>query len=74
MVSQPGATPLTVGTPDDWLGFYDPALVQKFVYTRPLTDQALFTCGDWKNRNKYAGEDLYRLHIMPFDLGAVLDS
>ena len=48
--------------------------MQKFVFTRPLAEQALFVSGDWKNRSAYAGEDLYRLHIMPFDLGAVLDS
>lgn len=72
LVSQPDVTPLTVGRPDDWLGLYDPALVQKFVFTRPLSDQALLTCGDWKNRNAYAGEDLYRLHVLPFDLNAVI--
>jgi hypothetical protein len=72
LVSQPDGAQLTVGTPDDWLGLYDPALVQKFVFTRPLSDQALFTCGDWKNRDAYPGEDLYRLHVLPFDLSAVL--
>jgi hypothetical protein len=74
LTSQPDGTSLTVGTPDDWLGLYDPALVQKFVYTRPLSDQAFFTCGDWMNRNKYAGENLYRLHVLPFNLASVVGS
>jgi hypothetical protein len=74
LTEQPGATSLTVGTPDDWLGFYDPALVQKFVFTRSLADQVLFTSGDFKNPTRYAGEHLYRLHAIPFDLVSVLQS
>ena len=68
LTEQPGSTSLTVGTPHDWLGLYDPALVQKFVFTRRLTDQTLFTSGDFKNALRYAGERLYRLHAIPFDL------
>jgi hypothetical protein len=65
--SHPGSS-TTVGTPDDWLGLYDTALVQKFVFTRSLTNQAIFTCGDWKNATRYAGERLNRLHVLPIDL------
>ena len=72
LTQQPAATDLTVGTPSDWLGFYDPAIVQKFVFTNPLSEQALFVSGDFKNETIYPGEQLYRLHAMPMDLTAVL--
>jgi hypothetical protein len=68
LTQQPGATQLSVGSPNDWLGLYDPALVQKFVFTQPLDAQAILTCGDWKNATRYSGEYLNRLHILPFDL------
>ena len=60
-----------VGTPDDWLGLYDPALVQKFVYTQALSQQMLFVNGDWMNKYQYSGENLYALHGIPFDLSAL---
>jgi hypothetical protein len=72
LTEQPGSTSLTVGTPDDWLGLYDPVLVQKFVFMRPLTAQAVFTSGDFKNATRYDGEHLYRLHAIPVDLVAAL--
>ncbi len=62
---------MNIGTPDDWMGFYDPALVQKFVFTRPLSQQAILSCGDWKNATRYRGEYLNRLHILPFDLSTL---
>jgi hypothetical protein len=72
LTQQPGATPLNLGAPDDWLGLYDTALVQKFVFTRPLSQQAIFSCGDWKNATRYGGEYLNRLHVLPFDLAAAV--
>lgn len=72
LTSQPGSQALNVGRPDDWLGLYDPVLVQKFLFTRPLTDQTLLTSGDFKNPVRFAGENLYRMHAMPFDLTSVL--
>jgi len=63
---------LAVGRPEDWMGFYDPALVQKFVFTRPLNKQAMFICADWKNYARYPGERLNRLHVLPVDLTKVL--
>jgi hypothetical protein len=74
LVQQPGSTTITVGTPDDWLGLYDPTLVQKFVFTQPLNQQALFTSGDFKNGARYPGEHLYRLHAMPLDLASLVGS
>ena len=74
LIQQPGSTALTVGTPDDWLGLYDPVLVQKFVFTRPLDAQAILTSGDFKNPTRYDGEHLYRLHAIPLDLTAALGS
>src|SRR5262249_15459412 len=71
MTSHPGWRTVRVGTPDDKLGLYDPALVQKFLFTRPLGYQALFTSGDFKNKYRYRGEDLYRLHAIPVDLRAL---
>lgn len=71
LVRQPGSTTITVGTPSDWLGFYDPTLVQKFLFTLPLNQQTLFTSGDFKNGARYPGEHLYRLHALPFDLAAL---
>ena len=72
LTEQPGANQLAIGTPDDWLGLYDPALVQKFVFTQPLSKQALFTTGDWKNATRYPGEYLNRLLVVPFDLAALV--
>jgi hypothetical protein len=73
LTEQPGSTAVAVGTPSDWLGFYDPVLVQKFVFTQPLDQQALFTSGDFKNPARYAPDDyLYRLHAVPFDLTSAL--
>jgi hypothetical protein len=71
LTEQPGASGLDIGTPHDWLGLYDPALVQKFVFTRPLSRQAVFTTGDWKNATRYPGEHLNRLLVLPFDLSAL---
>jgi hypothetical protein len=72
VLGTPGATAISVGSPDDWLGLYDPSLVQKFVYSLPMTEQALFVGGDWKHQSQFPGENLYRLHVLPFDLRAVL--
>ncbi len=71
LTEQPGSNQLAIGTPEDWLGLYDPALVQKFVFTQPLSRQALFTTGDWKNARRYKGEYLNRLLVVPFDLAAL---
>lgn len=68
LVSQPGSSLMQVGAPADRLGLYDPAIVQKFVYTRPVTKQAVFTGGDWKNKTEYGAENLYRLHVIPVNL------
>jgi hypothetical protein len=73
LTEHPGLARLSVGTPDDWVGLYDPALVQKFVFTRSLSRQALLTCGDWKNANHYPGEHLNRLHVIPIDLASILE-
>lgn len=67
----PGSTSLRVGRPDDWLGLYDPVLVQKFVFTRPLGNQAIFTSGDFKNASRYSRQNLYRLYVMPLDLSVI---
>lgn len=72
LTRQPGSRRLTIGHPEHWLGLYDPVLVQKFVFTCPLTQQALFTSGDFKNSARYPGERLYRLHAIPFDMTMVL--
>jgi hypothetical protein len=72
LTRQPGSTSIGLGAPGDWLGLYDPALVQKFVFTRPLSQQALLSSGDWKNAGHYRGEQLNRLHILPVDLTTVL--
>lgn len=72
LTRQPGSTALSVGAPDDWLGLYDLALVQKFVFTRSLADQAILTCGDWKNATRYRGERLNRLHVIPVDLASLV--
>lgn len=72
LTEEPGSTSLDVGTPDDWLGYYDPTLVQKFLFTRPLTKQVLFTSGDFKNKTLYDPENLYRLHATQLDLTSVL--
>lgn len=53
-------------------GLYDPSLVQKFVFTRPLAEQALFTGGDWKDTYRFTGQALYRLHVIPMNMTAVL--
>jgi hypothetical protein len=75
LTRQPGSTAVTVGTPTDWLGFYDPALVQKFVFSRGLDQQAMFTSGDFKNARRYGPQErLYRLHAVPIDLAAALGS
>jgi hypothetical protein len=72
LTRHPGWRTLRVGRPHDRLGLYDPALVQKFLFTRPLGYQALFTSGDFKNKGRYRGEDLYRLHAIPINLRALL--
>lgn len=71
LTEQPGGASLEIGAPNDWLGLYDPALVQKFVFTRPLSRQAVFTTGDWKNATRYPGEHLNRLLVLPFDLSTI---
>ena len=72
LIRQPGSTTITVGAPADWLGLYDPTLVQKFLFTQPLNQQALFTSGDFKNAARYPGERLYRLHALPIDLTSLV--
>ncbi|HEY2297484.1 MAG TPA: hypothetical protein VGH43_07130 [Jatrophihabitans sp.] len=67
-----GGKILHVGRPRDQLGLYDTALVQKYVFTRSLRGQAVFTSGDFKNKRRYRGEDLYRLHAIPIDLRSLL--
>jgi hypothetical protein len=74
LTEHPQTASLDVGTPDDWLGLYDPSIVQKFVFTRPLAEQAIFTGGDWKNTSRYSGQALYRLHVVPLNLTSVLRS
>jgi hypothetical protein len=73
-LNQDGGSAQALGSPADWLGLYDTALVQKFVFTNPLAEQAIFTCGDWKNAGKYPGERLNRLHVIPLDLASLLGS
>ena len=72
LIERPDNAIVDVGRPSDLMGFYDPALVQKFVFTRPLTKQAMFICADWKNFGRYPGEMLNRLHVLPVDLTKVL--
>jgi hypothetical protein len=72
LTRRPDNALLDVGQPSDRLGLYDPSLVQKFVFTRPLQKQAMLICADWKNYARYRGESLNRLHILPVDLAAVL--
>lgn len=72
LTERPGNALLAVGQPSDPLGLYDTSLVQKFVFTRPLTHQAMLICADWKNYARYKGESLNRLHILPVNLTAVL--
>lgn len=72
LTRHPGWRTLHVGRPHDRLGLYDPALVQKFIFTRPLANQVLFTSGDFKNNARYRGEDLYRLHAIPINLSSLL--
>lgn len=69
---QPGDAALDVGRPSDWLGLYDPALVQKFVFTRAHRSQVLLTSGDFRNPTRYRGANLYRLHAVPFNLAALM--
>jgi hypothetical protein len=72
LTAHPQTASLNVGTPDDWLGLYDPSIVQKFVFTRPLAEQAIFTGGDWKRTTRFSGQALYRLHVIPLNLTAVV--
>jgi hypothetical protein len=72
LTAHPNTASLTVGTPDDWLGLYDQSIVQKFVFTRPLAEQAVFTGGDWKRTTRYSGQALYRLYVIPLNLTAVV--
>lgn len=72
LTQDPDSTSLDRGTPDDWMGLYDPSLVQKFVFTRPLANQAVFTNGDWEKETQFPDEALYRLHAIPTNLGTVL--
>lgn len=70
LISQPGSQVIDVGTADQWTGYYDPSLVQKFAYG-PLNSQMLFVNGDWLTKYRYTGENLYSLHGIPVDLGAL---
>ena len=72
LIERPSNKVLDIGSPSDPMGFYDPALVQKFVFTRPLSKQAMFICADWKNYARYPGEQLNRLHVLPVDLKKIL--
>ena len=72
LTQDPDSTSLDRGAPDDWMGLYDPSLVQKFVFTRPLANQAVFTNGDWEKQTQFPNEALYRLHAIPTNLGTVL--
>lgn len=72
LTTHPGGQQVIVGKPGNWMGFYDPTIVQKFLFTRPLFRQALFTSGDFQNAGRYDGEHLYRLHSFPFNLAGVL--
>lgn len=72
VVRVPGSRTMTIGGRNDWLGLYDPALVQKFVFTRAQRAQALLASGDFRNQNRYLGQNLYRLHAMPFNLAALM--
>ena len=72
VVRQPGDAALDIGRPRDWLGLYDPALVQKFVFTRPQRSQVLLTSGDFRNSTRYRGQNLYRLHAVPFNLAEIM--
>ena len=71
LIEQPGSSPIDVGTPSDWTGYYDLSLVQKFVFSQPLSNQMLFVNGDWMNTRRFPGESLYTLHGMPFDLSSL---
>jgi hypothetical protein len=72
LTREPGDAVVNVGRPSDWLGFYDPCLVQKFVFSRALRSQAILTSGDFRNQTRYRRENLYRLHAIPFDLAALI--
>jgi hypothetical protein len=72
LTQQPDTTTITVGTPTDHLGLFDPTLIQKFLFTHPLTQQAILTDGDWKNRFHYPPENLHLLHVIPLNLAALL--
>lgn len=57
------------GSPNDHYGFYDPALVQKFVFERNLSTQTIFTSGDFKNQQpRWEPVNLYRLRELPVSL------
>lgn len=57
------------GSPNDHYGFYDPALVQKFVFERSLDHQSIFTSGDFKNATPtWDPVNLYRLRELPVSL------
>lgn len=74
VVRVPGSKTMNIGGRNDWLGLYDPALVQKFIFTRAQRSQALFVSGDFRNQTRYRGQNLYRLHAMPFNLAALMRS
>jgi hypothetical protein len=53
----------------DRFGLFDPALVQKFAFDRPLRQQTILTTGDWKNkRPPWANVPLTRLRAIPLTL------
>ncbi len=72
LTQDPQSTSLDRGSPDDWMGLYDPSIVQKFVFTRPLANQAMFTNGDWEPQTQYPQEHLYRMHAIPMNVRLVL--
>jgi hypothetical protein len=72
VVRVPSSRAMTIGGRNDWLGLYDPTLVQKLLFTRAQRAQALVVSGDFRNENRYRGQNLYRLQAIPFNLAAVM--
>ncbi len=72
LTQDPESTSLDRGIPSDWMGLYDPSIIQKFVFTRPLANQAMFTNGDWEPQTQFPKEHLYRMHAIPMNVRTVL--
>ncbi|HET6876237.1 MAG TPA: hypothetical protein VFH38_01770 [Jatrophihabitans sp.] len=57
------------GSPNDHYGFYDPTLVQKYVFRSGPANQTVFTSGDFKNQTpRWEPVNLYRLRELPLTL------